>query len=507
MVAIIPPDTRALGQSGHLADHNNTADVLTLLQSQIAALQLQVNSSPSPQSVFATVPPSGDPSGATDTNAINAALNAAAPLGQSVRLVASPYLLNAPILPPPGTALLGSPANQISTYLDGSWGTVLRAVPGWSNGTAPWSGVISVVGQADANWETVSVEQKVSNVYIDCHQMSQPNVDAIQFFGNVARPHMENICISHCTGNGINYLNSPLTGNQGPDAPWINHVTVRYAKGYGFLHPKISDANYLWCHAENCTLDGWNVTNLSNGLILGSRSEHNGGNGLTYTATSQGTGSGGGRILGFSTDRNEQHGLQVTSTNATGTPLLLDAIALRRDGRNGESGGGGFAGLNITAFPGSVIIGSIQVFPGVDDDGTGVNSPQYGLLLAGNNSSKTAVLIGAGWIQGATTGISDDGTSNAQYGSVVQATGPTSAPVAALQARQGRALLSGGTVIVNSPLVTATSNIQLTIQTPGGSIGFPYVASRVPGTSFTIQSSNGSDSSTIAWVLTDPVVP
>jgi hypothetical protein len=34
----IPPDTRAAGQTGHISDHNNIADVLNALQSAVNAL-------------------------------------------------------------------------------------------------------------------------------------------------------------------------------------------------------------------------------------------------------------------------------------------------------------------------------------------------------------------------------------------------------------------------------------------------------------------------------------
>ena len=34
----IPPDNRAAGQSGHIGDHNDIADVLTAQQSQLATL-------------------------------------------------------------------------------------------------------------------------------------------------------------------------------------------------------------------------------------------------------------------------------------------------------------------------------------------------------------------------------------------------------------------------------------------------------------------------------------
>lgn len=38
MAQVIPPDTRAAGQSGHIGDHNNIADMLTLFQNELAAI-------------------------------------------------------------------------------------------------------------------------------------------------------------------------------------------------------------------------------------------------------------------------------------------------------------------------------------------------------------------------------------------------------------------------------------------------------------------------------------
>ena len=38
MADVIPPDTRAAGQSGHIGDHNDIADVLTAMQAQLNGL-------------------------------------------------------------------------------------------------------------------------------------------------------------------------------------------------------------------------------------------------------------------------------------------------------------------------------------------------------------------------------------------------------------------------------------------------------------------------------------
>ncbi len=61
--------------------------------------------------------------------------------------------------------------------------------------------------------------------------------------------------------------------------------------------------------------------------------------------------------------------------------------------------------------------------------------------------------------------------------------------------------LVGGTKVVPSTAVTASSNIFLASQVSGGTPGFLRVSARTPGTSFTITSSNGADTSIVAWVI------
>lgn len=70
--------------------------------------------------------------------------------------------------------------------------------------------------------------------------------------------------------------------------------------------------------------------------------------------------------------------------------------------------------------------------------------------------------------------------------------------------KQGTATLVAGTVTVANTSVTANSRIFLTGQADGGTPGFVRVSSRVPGTSFTITSSSGTDTSTVAYELFEP---
>lgn len=71
----------------------------------------------------------------------------------------------------------------------------------------------------------------------------------------------------------------------------------------------------------------------------------------------------------------------------------------------------------------------------------------------------------------------------------------------ATNASAGVANLTAGTVTVNNAKITAKTNIMLTTQVPGGTVGAVYISARVNGTSFTISSTNALDTSTVAWLL------
>jgi hypothetical protein len=71
-------------------------------------------------------------------------------------------------------------------------------------------------------------------------------------------------------------------------------------------------------------------------------------------------------------------------------------------------------------------------------------------------------------------------------------------------AKMGSATLVGGTVTVSTTAVTATSRILLTTNNPGGTPGAVYVSARVAGTSFTITSTSGTDTSDVVWAIFEP---
>lgn len=71
-------------------------------------------------------------------------------------------------------------------------------------------------------------------------------------------------------------------------------------------------------------------------------------------------------------------------------------------------------------------------------------------------------------------------------------------------ATMGTATLVAGTVVVSTTKVTANSRIFLTAQTSGAAPGALRVSARTAGTSFTITSTSGTDTSLVAWFLLEP---
>lgn len=70
-------------------------------------------------------------------------------------------------------------------------------------------------------------------------------------------------------------------------------------------------------------------------------------------------------------------------------------------------------------------------------------------------------------------------------------------------ARMGTATLVGGTVAVSNTSVTANTRVFLSRSTTGGTEG-TLSTTQIASTSFTINSSSGTDTSTVNWMLFEP---
>lgn len=71
-------------------------------------------------------------------------------------------------------------------------------------------------------------------------------------------------------------------------------------------------------------------------------------------------------------------------------------------------------------------------------------------------------------------------------------------------AARGASTLVGGTVLVSTSAVTASSIILLTGQNSSGTAGELTISARVPGVSFIITSGNGVDTRSVGWLILEP---
>lgn len=164
----------------------------------------------------------------------------------------------------------------------------------------------------------------------------------------------------------------------------------------------------------------------------------------------------------------------------------------------------------------NIIIGNTSGITGV-----GTITMSGGMVLRGTISSyPNAIPVGTVSVSGSTTYIDSVTQTGGSYafnpmimrGSTVSIDCPLqfTQPGYGLKikegsnAKMGTVNLVGGTATVANSSVAANSRIILTSQADSGITGYLRVSTRVAGTSFTIQSSSASDTSTVAWLIFDP---
>lgn len=421
---VIPPD-RA-GSDVHTNDLNNMKAILRTLLGQAPG----------------TPPAAATPTVVADSGGFwDASINRTLAAGQPAILPAGVLKTRFPIVKPPGIPIRGVFANEVATYLDGLYGTVIQPQASWRQGDCPANAVVACLGRDAGGYATISEEQKSYGYMVDCHLLpgtgATANTDGIQLYGGVGRTHWERILVAHAPRYAFN-MSQVASDGSSPGSFRLERCNARYAGSDGFLISKTSDITARDCLAENCGGNGFTIVNLSNGMMVNCRSEHNGvngtGDGYAYSCTNSGTGSGTAMFIGCSTDRNEANGISITSPNNSGVPVQLVGCRFRRDGRNSTvgtpagTGGGSLAGIFITAYPSAVMMSGTAVFPGINDGNTGANSPDIGLRIH-SNSGSGYVMGAACWFHGNAQGKADDGTSAAAtFAASYKAFGTTGSP-------------------------------------------------------------------------------
>lgn len=478
-----------------------------------------------------------------DTAAIQAAL-AAAPMGGIVYLPAGAYRTSAPLTIPPAVTLQGTHSNLMAVV-------GLTDPPCYIKPLASFAGdaVILFLDEIDGGYSTISAEHRILNVMIDGDDLTAPGTDGIRAAGNIQNVAMRDVTVRRVTGAGIH---TEFQGGFFPYSWRLHRVMIDNCGWHGFAMEVMTDITLVDCQAIGNGANGFEIANAANSHMIGCRAEWNTNHGIHLTGDwATGTGSGGMLIGDCSTDRNGFHGVLVDATG--NPPIQIENLHTRRDGRNNGLGGGDYAGLACDGATVPVIVGMVTCYPGVDDDGTQTNSPQYGARF----TDCEYVSVASGFLHAATAGWSDGGGNTVlRRGlNIAERTGTTAAPVNAFapptdvagnlnvggyaalasgqsagqwniwdgqakalnlggggggiaiaegaNARMGVSTLVAGTVTVANTSVTANTRVATFRQAGGGTLGH-LSTTKVAGTSFTINSSSGTDTSTVAWILFEP---
>lgn len=361
----------------------------------------------------------GNSGGADDTAAIQAAIDAAV-YGQNVYLPMGIYRITAPLQLKLGTSLVGAAAARFPHYQTTTGanfsapgiGSVIRV-------GASFTGAAAVMATASASPGYTTGATRMTNILIDGRGYTTTPVDGFQATGVLYDARLEKVSILGMSGNGVKFQADGSSNR--PLAAQFTGVTVRGCALAGF-DLLFADSTLIDCYALSNTTSGFIMRRMANTTMIGCRSEWNEQHGFYFTGLT----GGGSTVVGCLTDRNNFNGFFCDGTGDSGS-LVFSGIAMRRDGRNNNSGGGGYAGFRATSSTWAIIINGFTVTPGINDDGTtGTNSPEFGVRASGTRSFS----FSDGYVHAATTPISDGG-SNTYFGrglNVHTATGTFSSP-------------------------------------------------------------------------------
>jgi hypothetical protein len=189
----------------------------------------------------------------------------------------------------------------------------------------------------------------------------------------------------------------------------FERIAAKASAGVTFGFTNTTDSLFT----DLLTMEGGNVgffiVGCGNSTFTSCRAEWNAGNGFDIKG-----GNGIVELLGCSTDRNTQNGVNIGPTNTMSDMIVLNGLRLRRDGRNGGAGGGGYAGLRIKQANTPVLVSALAVDTGKDDDptSTAVPGPQYGVYT----ENPTLVVLDSGIVRGTTAGLQPPSAGTVKIG-------------------------------------------------------------------------------------------
>ncbi|UIX33919.1 right-handed parallel beta-helix repeat-containing protein [Streptomyces sp. GQFP] len=332
-----------------------------------------------------------------DTLAIQAALDACEP-GNTVYLPAGQYRTSAPVKIPPYVTLQGTHGGG-----ENEWGAAdpafgLKPLPGFTG-----EAVVLVLDQLRGGYATKSVEVRILQLTIDGSALpvGGAEVDGIRAVGQVQHLQLRDVQVRKVTGHGINttYNEAVPTGPQAPFCLHFDRVSVLWPGTYGIALNNSTDSVLHDVYVLGGNGSGWWIAGAGNSTFSSCRAEWSAKEGFVLR-----TWQGVVQFSGCSTDRNGYDGINVQNTDSKGI-LQLSGCRLTRDGRNGGTGGGGYAGLKVRNTTAKVFADGLLVTAGNDDDGSLGASPARG-VSAGNSA---CTVVSSGFVDGVEIDWHDDG--------------------------------------------------------------------------------------------------
>ncbi|AUG87409.1 minor tail protein [Streptomyces phage Percastrophe] len=411
----IPENTDPWFQQANDAWSDQDARITALEGVDIGAnFYYLVASSTAPESVQAKADFVGD--GLQDQLAIQQAVDAAFALGGGiVQLSSGVFHTTAPVTLHPAVTLQGVHGDQIFNPDQTTSLSYIQPSATFMGGAA-----IVLLGQTAGGYTEKSAEQRIRHLTINGDE-SPAGIHGIQGSDYIHGVTLEDVGIVRVTGKGI----YTFTENASQPFSWtMRRVMVDNSVGVGIHLINHTDFTGIDVISIGAGSDAFVLSNMPNSRMIGCRAEWSEGHGYKIEGN-WGTGSGSGGMIfsACSTDRNRANGFDITSTG--NAPISLVGCYTRRDGRNDGSGGAGFAGIYAAAAATPLVISNWSQYPGQDDGGAGVISPEIG----GYFNNNTSVQLESAYIHGATTAVTQSGNTNFMLGkNVVYVTGDTAAP-------------------------------------------------------------------------------
>lgn len=390
---------------------------------------------------------------ADDTTAIQAAITAC-PAGSVVYFPPGRYVVSSTLTIGMGITLQGAMAPRFAHYQE-SGGEAIGSVLKMAT-TFTGSAVISATAAAPPSFTTGAI--RITRLVIDGQDTVGNTADGILCTGRLYDPRIENVTISKVLGNGVRFLEA--TGNRPLGAQLFGVMATNV--GLAGFDLDFADSFIADCYSLSAGTSGFIIRRQANTTITGCRSEWSGDHGYYFTEDL----AGGGTMTGCVSDRSDKNGVYIDATSGSGS-MVFTGCAFRRDGRNGNSGGGNYAAFRLAGTTQPVVLTGFTISPGVDDDNTGTNSPQIGIRASGSRS----FVFSNGHIHAATTAVTDDGDNTTfQRGlGVTTATGTLASPTysysQAATVPSGTIRLDGNTAIgfnkapAGSALIDSTSSV------------------------------------------------